>query len=296
MNNLILTTCANYQVKDLEKFFISLARHVTNYQCVVFTHNLAPATMLWLREQGAVLLPMRIGGWQRGIFNRYLKFTNANLLRFLPGRVAMRLAFHTAPIMSLRFLYYHEWFCRHAKEFEKVFITDLRDVVFQDDLFPLLQKDEVQFFLENQEIGCANDVNRIWLDAIYARKKSEFLDGLVTSCAGTTLGSASAIKFYLDKMVGEIIGADGYLHYGEDQAMHNMILRRESADFARNPVPNAEGAVLTVLSIPPQDYQLGPDDLVRDKSGRVIPVLHTYDRFPELLAAQHRRLGIDPVR
>ena len=291
--NLILSTCANYKKNDLEIFFTSLTRHVEDYRCIVFTHNLTKDTAQWLRDQGAELVSMQIGGWRRGLFNRFARFTDKNPLRYLPKKLALRLAFHTASMMSLRFLYYREWLNRHAGEYDKVFITDLKDVVFQEDPFEYLKEDEVQFFLENQEIGCANDSNRKWLDLIYTHTKSCFLNGKICSCAGTILGTAKFMNIYLSEMQLEVISARRLLNYGEDQAMHNMILRREHASFQRRAVPNAEGAVLTVLNTPESEYVLAADDLVRNKAGIVIPVLHTYDRYPELVAAQRRRLGLE---
>jgi hypothetical protein len=291
--NAVITACANYNSIDLEAFFQSLQRCVKNYKCIVFTHNLTKDTIQWLRDLGAELVPMQIGGWQRGIFNRFARFTDRNPLRYLPKEMAFELAFHTAPIMSLRFLYYREWLSQRAGEYDKVFITDLKDVVFQDDPFSYLQQQEVQFFLESQEIGCANDVNSIWMDRIYSRQQSRGMLGKINSCAGTTLGSSRSILKYLEEMNREFINAIQTPKSGEDQAMHNMILRREHASFQRRAVPNAEGAVLTVLNTPESEYVLGADDLVRNKAGVVIPVLHTYDRYPDLVVAQKRRLGLE---
>lgn len=290
--NLVLTSCANYSIRDLEVFFLSLKRHVSNFHCVVLTHNLTVDTLKWLHQQGVEIVPMQIGGWQRGLYNRYAKLTDRNPLRYIPETVAKRLAFHTAPIMSLRFLYYQDWLSRHAAEYDKVFVTDLKDVVFQEDPFPFLSNQEVQFFLENQKIGSLNDSNRKWLDKIYSPVKSQFLNNMTISCAGTILGDSESMNAYLIDMRKEVISAKGILNYGEDQAMHNMILRREHASFQRHAVPNAEGAVLTVLNTPETEYTLGANDLVLNKAGVVIPVLHTYDRFPVLLSAQKRRLGL----
>jgi hypothetical protein len=291
--NAVVTTCVNYASYDLRAFFVSVKRHVPNCTCIVFTHNLTKDTVQWLRDQGAELVPMQIGGWRRGLFNRFARFTDKNPLRYLPEKLALRLAFHTAPIMSLRFLYYREWLNRHVADYDKVFITDLKDVVFQDDPFSYLQQQEVQFFLESQEIGCANDVNSIWMDRIYSRQQSRGMLGKINSCAGTTLGSSRSILKYLEEMNHEFINAIRTPKSGEDQAMHNMILRRDHASFQRRAVPNGEGAVLTVLNTPESEYVLGEDDLVRNKAGVVIPVLHTYDRYPDLVVAQKRRLGLE---
>lgn len=291
--NLLITTCANYKRSDLEVFVKSFRGHVKNTELVVFTNNLDQETVKWLKGVGATLEPMQIAGWKRGLFNRYAKLTKRNPLRFLPRPLALRWAWHLAPIMSLRFLYYRRWLSQQAGKYEKVFITDSKDVVFQSDPFSCLQNEELQFFLENHSIGAPNDVNAIWMSWVYPPQESRFLFGQLNSCAGTTLGSASGMLSYLKSMNEEFVRAVLTPRHGEDQAMHNMILRRENCDFQRRVVPNAEGAVLTVLGCPPEDYTLGPDDLVRNKQGEVIPVLHTYDRFPELVKAQRRRLGLN---
>jgi hypothetical protein len=291
--NLILTTCANYQRTELEVFVISLRKHVKNAQLVVFTNNVGTETQWWLREQGAILVPMQIGGWKRGVFNRFAKLTSRNPLRYIPRVFANELAFHTASLMSLRFLYYRKWLEHAYHDYRKVLITDCRDVVFQKDPFPYITSREVIFFLESKPIDYGPKSNRYWLDQVYTRSESDFLTGMLVACAGTTLGTSREIVKYLDAMQAEILRARKIMHYGEDQAMHNMILRRKEAEFARRTESNAEGAVLTIMGCPTTDYISGPDNLVRNRKGQVIPLLHMYDRVPELIKAQRERLCLD---
>jgi hypothetical protein len=64
------------------------------------------------------------------------------------------------------------------------------------------------------------------------------------------------------------------------------------APFQRIVVPNANGEVLTVLNSRSSTYSLREDGCIVDVSTRPIPIVHTYDRFPELVSAQRKRLGL----
>ena len=290
--NLILTSCAGYNKSHLEMFFVSLKKHVKNYECIVFFSNLTNSTIRYLQSEGAVLLPMKISGKMRGAFNRYKNIGHSNFLKFFPEKIATALAFHSSPIMSLRFLYYDQFIRKNESLYEKVLITDVRDVVFQADPFECIQEQEVQFFLESNTLGIPGDVNKTWLDWIYKCSSTSFLIGKKIACAGTTLGSAKLIPRYLEAMRKEIINAERFPYGGNDQGMHNMILWRERSEFKKTTIENAQGAVFMAIGAPKDLYKIDDKGFLLDGTGRVVPLLHTYDRFPEMVSTQRNRLGL----
>ena len=164
--------------------------------------------------------------------------------------------------------------------------------MFQADPFDCIQEHEIQFFLESNTLGILGDVNKTWLDWIYKCSSTSFLIGNKIACAGTTLGSAKVIPRYLEAMRKEIINAERFPYGGNDQGMHNMILWRERSEFKKTTIENAQGAVFMAIGAPKDLYKIDDKGFLLDGTGRVVPLLHTYDRFPEMVSAQRNRLGL----
>lgn len=215
----------------------------------------------------------------------------------IPKNAKLRLGFsygtRLSHILCARFLHSFRLLrSPAAAQYDEIFLSDVRDVVFQADPFPYPINAPQCFALEDPSVTLGSEPhNRRWLGDIYGYGESNRLYNRPISCAGTTYGTRAGILEYLDAMTSSIIrtlhsvaGRPGY-----DQGLHNHLIATGQFPHARL-VPNGEGPVLTIQEMDPARIQLHTDG-VRDQAGRLIPVLHQYDRNQLLRDHFLRRFG-----
>lgn len=293
--NLILTSCAGYDWSQIEMFFVSLKRFVKTARCICFTFNVSTETLQKMQSYGVEIIPMELATPVRKIFNILKKVSNRNFFSKAPLPIAEFVCLHSSHIVTFRNFYYYE-LLKTQNNVHSVLFTDIQDVVFQADPFESLpNKRGVYFYLEdevNNRIRTIVSPNDEWYRKYLGPEKTLFLDEKISSCAGTTIGSFQPMLMYLKTFKSLAAKSLVYADYGSDQAIHNFMLYMNEAPFQRIVVPNANGEVLTVLNSRSSTYSLREDGCIVDVSTRPIPIVHTYDRFPELVSAQRKRLGL----
>lgn len=166
-----------------------------------------------------------------------------------------------------------------------VLISDVRDVVFQDD--PFAEPPEaLEVFLEEPHLRLADPgFNATWLRDLYGEEGLRQLGDRPVSCSGVTVGPREPMLAYLRAMATEL---DRHLiPLGpHDQAVHNRLLATGALPWVEA-VPNGTGRVLTMGAL--GEVRRDHDGGVLNADGSRPPVLHQYDRHlalaDELLAA-----------
>lgn len=293
--NLILTSCSGYEWSQLEIFFESLKRFVKSARCICFTYKISSETLQKMISYGVEIVPLELESLTRKVCNIIKKASNKNIFSNTPLSIAEFVCLHSSHIVTFRNFYYYE-FLKNQQNVQWVLFSDIKDVVFQADPFASLpNKKGVYFYLEdevNNRIRTTVSPNDEWYRKYIGHKETIFLDDKISSCAGTTIGTLKEILSYLQEFKAMSARCPVYADYGSDQAIHNFLLHSNDAKFQRIMVSNAVGEVLTVLNSRSSTYALRDDGSIVDTNGRVIPILHTYDRFPELVSAQRKRLGL----
>ncbi len=285
--DLVMTLAYRYPWEDLSVFVNSLKSSGFTGDLVVFAARLDKRTIRELELRGVVVVR---------IFLPLYRLANVFLipawrpwrwlLRMIPGRAAKRnLAKHIFSIMCTRFAYFHDYLARHRDKYDQVMISDARDVCFQSPPFENLGTESVVTFLENQPIS-ENKANLIWLVQTYGGKFPPALLHKPIACAGVTLGTTDGMMAYLTQMLDGMFNAVKMRPVdGTDQAVHNFIfhtgLLEESAMM-----PNGNPICMTMG--PGDPFELD-EDFRLISQGRVVSILHQYDRFPELKAAKQER-------
>lgn len=170
-----------------------------------------------------------------------------------------------------------------------VLLTDVRDVVFQGDPFADLPEGRLLGFLETARTLGECPINRDWLQRASGPALLAELAARPVSCAGTVIGTRSAVLEYLLHMVRLLAAVDPQHRYsGVDQAIHNVILWKGLVAGSQ-PVPNGQA----VFTIPDSagSYQVDGERVGTPE--RAFPaVVHQYDRHPELVTQIQRRWGL----
>lgn len=192
------------------------------------------------------------------------------------------LEFALEGLQSLRYWHYHNVLQTVARDAEQVFLTDLRDVIFQRDPFdPPVATLEV--FLEDLSVTVGSEpFNRRWLEALYGPEAVANIGNLPVSCSGTVIGNRDEILRYLTEMWSEIGWRRRPLG-SHDQGVHNYLLRAGRLGHPEI-VENGHGRVLTMGKM--SRVEEHPAGTVLNDDGTVPAVLHQYDRDP----ARARRL------
>jgi hypothetical protein len=275
-----MTLAYRYKWKDLSVFVNSLKNTGFDGDLVVFAARLDRRTIRELESRGVIVrrvfLPLYrlaniflVPGWRPWRW----------LFRMIPCRSARRrIAKRVFSIMCARFAHFHDYLARHRDKYAQVMITDARDVCFQGQPFGNLGSESVVTFLENQSI-CENKANLVWLVQTYGQKFPPDLLRKPIACAGVTLGTTDGMMDYLTRMLDGMFRAVKMRPVdGTDQAVHNYI-------FHLGMIPQsammANGNAICMTMGPGDPFDLDEDCRLVSQ-GRVVSILHQYDRFPEL--------------
>ena len=144
-----------------------------------------------------------------------------------------------------RYQYYFDYL-NNNKIYQKVLLTDSRDVFFQSDPFNFPYKKDLNFFLEDDYIKNSS-VNIKWIKRTTGKLILEKIKGKKISCCGQVIGSYQNILDYCDMMRKNIIiykykpSIHSFLFNrkikGWDQGIHNYLVYSdffENVDFYDN--------------------------------------------------------------
>lgn len=195
------------------------------------------------------------------------------------------------PPTETRFLRY--WRLLEGQPYDRVLLSDVRDVLFQQDPFAQLPERGLAVSMEvgDYTIGTQRWNARMTLQ-LYGAAMLERIGSQPVSCSGVTYGDGAAMREYLRLMVGEILALSrrnarqGWF----DQALHNVVLWQRW----QGPVQKLEtlgSAVATLGAVPEQQLRLDDSGCVRNRDGTLPGVLHQYDRLTKLAPALVRALA-----
>ena len=180
--------------------------------------------------------------------------------------------------MEARFVRYRRFLSRHP--YARILLTDVRDVVFQNDPFAHLPAGGLAVSDETASYTLATEPhNAEWIFRAYGPAVLGRIGANRVSCVGVTYGDAEAISHYLDSFVDELAAlppkAAGI--GGADTAIHNVLV----CSGRLNPVHHLDplaSPVATLNGIGDGEIRLGPTGRLLNLDGSEVSVVHQYDR------------------
>lgn len=203
-------------------------------------------------------------------------------------RETEKLVIHT---YSSRFIQYLDFLRNNQMQYDKVMLTDVRDVFFQADPFEQITSNQLWMFLEHGTATLATQPrNRRWVEATFGRNVLRQIGHQPVICAGITMGGMKNVLGYLEAMEPELLARTPV--YIPDQGIHNA-MAHTGAFKHLNPliVKNGDGPVLTVGMMEDSEMQLDSDNQLTGFRGKPYPVIHQYDRHPKLVSAFKNQLA-----
>jgi hypothetical protein len=315
--NLVLGMAWGLEQDDLFLFSRSLRRVAPAVDIVLLVKDTSPAAQQMAAAERIKLLPLascyygmcksavkRVPRESRKRIRNYIgiKLVNALLTAAYPvlrigytreecqelRREIGKLVVHAH---SSRYLQYLDFLKNQSAQYDKVMLTDVRDVCFQTDPFPRIPDNQLWMFEEEgvDTIG-SSERNRCWVQATFGKNiLRQITDNRVIN-SGITIGSFANILGYLKAMEPELLARTPV--YIPDQGIHNALAYLGAFQHL-NPVivKNGDGPVLTVGMM--QDSQFSLDDSGRlvDSVGVPYSVIHQFDRHPRLIPGLKKLAG-----
>ncbi len=182
-------------------------------------------------------------------------------------------------INNYRFVLFLQFLLENGDKYQNVMLTDIRDVIFQDEPFSKLPNEKICFFLEDPIHNFTHEANYQWLcDATDKETANQLLNQTV-SCAGVTIGNTALIIDYLNYLKDKLEYRTE-LKWGLDQGIHNSyvyLVKPENMLLYTHdePVVTNMGAYMP--------YKLNSYNQIVNSSDQPYTIVHQYDRFAELL-------------
>jgi hypothetical protein len=205
--------------------------------------------------------------------------------------------FMTMDLSTARYVRYYEYLAARPGIYDAVILSDTRDVVFQGDPGAICGPEDLCFFLESGHTTIADcPWNSRWLRTGFGDSALAELGGFAISCSGVTVGGAARIADYIATLVqiATDCSAEAQALKGFDQAVHNVILRKNLIDGIRL-VPN-HGPVMSLGYAKDGEFRLSADGTILNPDGSASAIVHQYDRHQGLRDAIFAIYGVEPER
>jgi hypothetical protein len=196
------------------------------------------------------------------------------------------LEFHLEGLQALRYMHYHRYLIEQAPMADLVMITDLRDVVFQNDPFENPVRG-LEVYLEDDSVRIGREpFNTRWIQDLYGQAGLREMSGHQVSCSGVVVGTREDMLAYLGEMMSQIARQRRPMG-SHDQGVHNMLIHRGRLSGATS-IQNGYGRVLTLGAM--GEFETNSSGAIINADGSIPAVLHQWDRHESLV---QRILRID---
>ena len=201
--------------------------------------------------------------------------------------------FH-GPIHAYRFELFASVLRASAGKYDRVLVSDVRDVVFQAHPFAGITSEACHFFLEGDNRTIGNEpTNMVYMRSFLPPAEVEQIAPSRISCCGVVLGGGAAMTAYLTRMAAELAAVPLKVRrkIGADTAFHNRMAHLPARTSTPIPVVLVENNVhVATMGIEPaSSYRSEPGGTIRTLEGHLPAILHQYDRLPEIKTPVEQR-------
>jgi len=245
-----------YSWEDLKPFFLSLEKTGYDGDVVLFIDHIDEYTQM--------------------------KLTNLNInMILIPYQLTGLLNVFHMP--DYRYYLYLNYLESNNYRYKNVLLTDVRDVYFQ------VNPSQVPW-----AVGCitvAKEAVKIkdefwntrWILTKFGHHVYSQLEEETVICSGTNFGPVDQIVSYLKEMVHYLFFIDYYRVIVNDQAVHNYLVHTKKISpiaFGDNEI----GPIMTLSFENDANIKMNEHHQILLKNGTVAPILHQYDRKPNLVS------------
>jgi hypothetical protein len=298
--NLVIGFATNQKIENVTAFCKSIRSLYTKYECdVVLAVNQPEVFELCVDMDVIPVLTLSKYKREQKLLERLLKQLLFNILSPLrrfedispPIASIPALVFETLLHPHLgRWFFYNRVF-EAVRPSGKVVICDVADVFFQDHFFNLFQDEALLLFRESGFYG-SSQFNDGAYRKLYGERELKKILGQTPICLGVLGGGAFPVRNLIKWMLNSAYSRP---NGGSDQVRGNRYAHSGGVLDRIDVFDNGEGAVLhidresVISSIEAGIGNIEGDFIVSRREGKLIPIVHMYNRSPDALAAVSRR-------
>lgn len=286
-SNVVIGAARGYSFEQLRPFFLSLRRTGFAGDSVLLWSELSAETRSSLEQSGVKLVPIGYtGNGAENPWSRAWPIIRPLTAAPIGPRLRCWLFKRLLNIATSRFIHALDFLEANIDRYCNVLLSDVRDVIFQDNPFREAQNHPLIAFLEAPHVKFGEEpkCNDAWIRNNYGSARLERLKGYRISCCGTVMGEISSVISYLRNFVGEIQNLKS-LAWGADTSIHNVLVR----DVMKSQFYVAENFVdvATIGNVLREDIRHNPAGLITGPDGRPVPIIHQCppERVPSLCGA-----------
>jgi hypothetical protein len=287
MNNVVLTACTDYSYANIAYFVESFQKYVSDSDLVIIGGRLSVDTLETLRDRNVKFVDVHqeylpVNRLSLKVLQRFKVTPGARKyypLMFKLFSMATKnpegYEYSLQGIQSFRYRHYKEYL-EQNNQVENVALLDIRDVVFQSDVFSM-PCNTLEFGLEEGITVEPDSFNFRWLATVAGVDNAKSYIGREVSCSGATFGPRKPMIDYL-KMMDRLLTNKFYPLGPTDQGAHNYI-RYEQKVKGIEDVPNRTRRVQNMQG---QTSWERNGKYIVDSSTNITPVIHQWDRHSDL--------------
>ena len=253
--NLILGAIKNYSWETIKPFFISLIKaNFKSCDYVLFVLGLSNETIENIQNYGVKTIE---------IPEKYRKMK----------------------INNVRYKLYEEYLNNNNNKYNIILHADVRDTIFQKDLFEIYKNNKKSFIGVSLEDGViTGKYNGEWMENQYGNDIYNILKNETIICSGTIWGTADKFLELVRKIWEEIKLKSPYKESIHDQTATNYIIyyiKMFNDSLIKSDINI--GPVMTVGLARNKDLQFDSEGNVLTFNGEIPAVIHQYDRVPKIV-------------
>ena len=254
--NLIIGAISNYSWETVAMFFKSIVKSkIHNYDCVIFVRMISEIVIKRIKEYGVIIYE---------IPDKY-KYDS---------------------IINIRWKLYFDYLNERKDEYNLILATDIRDTIFQKDIFKLYQNKTSFLGVPLEDGTLQQKVNKIWIIDYVGQELYETIKNERIICVGTIWGTLDKFmefsiilyKALLKKPSAVEQGVANFLFY-HDKIFNNCMIKSDNY-----------GPVMTIDLTNRSNLFIDKQGNLLNFNKEIASVVHQYDRKPDLVNIFKKKL------
>jgi hypothetical protein len=250
-NQLILGLAAGYHYGDIRPFLVSLERAEYQGELILFVSKTTRNLDLIGKHNVTIIQLERAAGLEE------------------------------IPYNALRYFLYLDYLKSARRDFKRILISDVRDVIFQLNPFDFSWPKGINCALEDKRMTIGKcPYNSHWVRTYLGKKALAEIAENQISCSGTTIADHASMLIYLETLTARLTPYTPEKHMaGYDQGLHNYLVH--TSQFPNLTFHDNSGPILT-LGHTKENPKIDADGFILNTAGSRAHMVHQYDRKPDL--------------
>ena len=193
---------------------------------------------------------------------------------------------------NTRFIKFYDFIKENIDLYKNVLISDVIDVVFQNDPFLINDSEFIFFANEDNNVPIADEkkFNYRWIQQCFGLEIAEEIKNNLISCCGTVMASVKNMEIYLENMVNEMtrVKDESPIYFKDimDQGIHNYLCYKKINIF-EGPVFKENGDLISTIGLTvahsPNDIQIDYNNQEISVYNKIPSIVHQYNRDQKLI-------------